>query len=157
MLVLSKLNAMNFLIKQFNELTITELYALLALRSEVFVVEQNCVYQDLDGIDQQSIHLLLYNELDLIGTLRIVPKGLIYNEIAIGRVCLTKEFRLKGNGKALMQAGIAYVMKDEKQAIRISAQAHLEKFYTDLGFKSTKKSYLEDGIPHIEMLLIKNN
>ena len=152
-----KLNSMNFSIKQFNELTTTELYALLELRSEVFVVEQNCVYQDLDGIDQQSIHLLFYNELDLIGTLRIVPKGLIYNEIAIGRVCLSKKFRLKGNGKALMEAGIAYVMKEEKQAIRISAQAHLEKFYAQLGFKSTGKAYLEDGIPHLEMLLIKNN
>lgn len=152
--MLFKLDEMNFLIKQFNELTTTELYALLALRSEVFVVEQNCVYQDLDGIDQQSIHLLFYNDLDLIGTLRIVPKGLIYNEIAIGRVCLAQNYRLKGNGKALMQAGIEYVMKGEKQAIRISAQAHLEKFYTNLGFKSTEKAYLEDGIPHIEMVLI---
>lgn len=145
---------MNVIIKKFNELTPFELYALLALRSEVFVVEQNCIYQDLDGVDQQSIHLLFYNELDLIGTLRIVPKGLIYNEIAIGRVCLDQNYRLKGNGKALMQAGIEYVMKEEKQAIRISAQAHLEKFYTDLGFKSTEKAYLEDGIPHIEMLLL---
>lgn len=145
---------MTILFKKFNELNPFELYALLALRSEVFVVEQNCIYQDLDGIDQQSIHLLFYNELDLIGTLRIVPKGLIYNEIAIGRVCLDQNYRLKGNGKVLMQAGIEYVMKEEKQAIRISAQAHLEKFYTDLGFKSTEKAYLEDGIPHIEMVLI---
>lgn len=140
--------------KKFNKLNPFELYAIMALRSEVFVVEQNCIYQDLDGIDQQSIHLLLYNELDLIGTLRIVPKGLIYNEIAIGRVCLAKKFRLKGNGKLLMQSGIDYVMKEGKQAIRISAQAHLEKFYTDLGFKSTGKAYLEDGIPHLEMLLL---
>ena len=145
---------MTILFKKFNELTPFELYALLALRSEVFVVEQNCIYQDLDGIDQQSIHLLFYNELDLIGTLRIVPKGLIYNEIAIGRVCLAKSFRLNGNGKALMQAGIDFIMKEEKQAIRISAQAHLEKFYTDLGFTSTGKAYIEDGIPHIEMLLL---
>ena len=145
---------MTILFKKFNELNPFELYALMALRSEVFVFEQNCIYQDLDGIDQQSIHLLFYNELDLIGTLRIVPKGLIYNEIAIGRVCLAQNYRLKGNGKALMQAGIEYVMKEEKQAIRISAQAHLEKFYTDLGFTSTGKAYLEDGIPHIEMLLL---
>lgn len=145
---------MTILFKKFNELNPFELYALMALRSEVFVVEQNCIYQDLDGIDQQSIHLLFYNELDLIGTLRIVPKGLIYNEIAIGRVCLAQNYRLKGNGKALMQAGIEYVMKEEKQAIRISAQAHLEKFYADLGFKSTGKAYLEDGIPHLEMLLL---
>lgn len=145
---------MTILFKKFNELNPFELYALLALRSEVFVVEQNCIYQDLDGIDQQSIHLLFYNELDLIGTLRIVPKGLIYKEIAIGRVCLDQNYRLKGNGKVLMQAGIEYVMKEEKQAIRISAQAHLEKFYRDLGFKSTGKTYLEDGIPHIEMLLL---
>ncbi len=144
---------MNVIIKKFNELTPFELYALLALRSDVFVVEQNCIYQDLDGIDQQSIHLLFYHESELIGTLRIVPKGLIYNEIAIGRVCLAREFRLKGNGKALMQAGIESIMKEEKQAIRISAQAHLEKFYSDLGFKATGKAYLEDGIPHIEMLL----
>lgn len=145
---------MTILFKKFNELNPFELYALMALRSEVFVVEQNCIYQDLDGIDQQSIHLLFYNELDLIGTLRIVPKGLIYNEIAIGRVCLAQNYRLKENGKALMQAGIEYVMKEEKQAIRISAQAHLEKFYADLGFKSTGKAYLEDGIPHLEMLLL---
>ena len=145
---------MTILFKKFNELNPFELYALMALRSEVFVFEQNCIYQDLDGIDQQSIHLLLYNELDLIGTLRIVPKGLIYNEIAIGRVCLAKKFRLKGNGKLLMQSGIDYVMKEEKQAIRISAQAYLEKFYLDLGFTSTGKAYLEDGIPHLEMLLL---
>jgi ElaA protein len=148
---------MNFSIKQFNELTNDELYGLLALRAEVFVVEQQCVYQDLDGVDQQSAHLLLTENDKVIGTLRIVPKGLIYNEIAIGRVCLSKKFRLKGNGKALMQAGIAYVMKEEKQAIRISAQAHLENFYAQLGFESTGKAYLEDGIPHIEMLLLKTN
>ena len=145
---------MTILFKKFNELNPFELYALMALRSEVFVVEQNCIYQDLDGMDQQSIHLLFSNELDLIGTLRIVPKGLIYNEIAIGRVCLDQNYRLKGNGKALMQAGIEYIMKQQKQAIRISAQAHLEKFYTDLGFTSTGKAYIEDGIPHIEMLLL---
>jgi ElaA protein len=148
---------MNFSIKQFNELTNDELYGLLALRAEVFVVEQQCVYQDIDGIDQQSAHLLLTENDKVIGTLRIVPKGLIYNEIAIGRVCLDANFRLNGLGKELMQVALNHCFESNINSIRISAQAHLENFYAQLGFESTGKAYLEDGIPHIEMLLLKTN
>jgi len=155
MLVSFKLDAMNFSIKQFNELTTFELYALLALRSEVFVVEQNCVYQDLDEIDQQSAHLLLTENEKIIGTLRIVPAGIIYKETAIGRVCLSANFRLNGLGIELMRFAMNHCFNEKINSIRISAQAHLEKFYAQLGFESTGKAYLEDGIPHLEMLSIK--
>lgn len=137
----------------FDELTGPELYKILAARAEVFVVEQNCPYQDLDYHDQQGWHLL--GETDSGETaayLRILPPGEKYAEAAIGRVLTGAYFRGAGIGRVLMREGIAHCQKlFPSVGIRISAQAHLKKFYGSLGFQTVSEVYEEDGIPHIEM------
>jgi ElaA protein len=135
----------------FNDLTAAQLYKLLALRQRVFVVEQNCAYLDADGVDPASRHL--WAETDRDGTVqayaRIVPAGIKFAEVSIGRVITAPEARGTGLGRELMERAIAACPAGP---IRIGAQAHLEKFYTELGFTRASEPYDEDGIPHIEML-----
>jgi ElaA protein len=142
--------------KHFSELTADELHDILQLRSEVFVVEQNCVYQDLDGKDKSAIHMVWRdNNQRMIGTCRVLPPGLSYQEVSIGRIVTSSAFRGKGFGHQLMQEVLHFVqIKFEHPNIRISAQSHLEGFYQVHGFESTGKEYLEDGIPHKEMVKI---
>jgi ElaA protein len=145
-------------IKSYEALTKDEFHALIALRMEVFVVEQNCPYQDLDGKDLLSFHLLLKDEKQqLIGTARILPAGLSYPEISIGRVLTNAPNRNKGLGHAIMKECINFVHQKwgDSIAIKISAQSHLQAFYNQHGFESTGKEYLEDGIPHSEMIMNK--
>lgn len=143
---------MNFDLKSFNELTTAELYALLKLRNAVFVVEQNCAYQDLDDLDQQSLHVLLKEEEQLLAYCRILPPNLVYKEPAIGRVVVDARSRKKELGKQLMKYSIIKTLElFENQTIVISAQKYLFQFYEDLGFKSTGEEYLEDDIPHVKM------
>lgn len=140
-------------IKSFEELTNQELYQMLRLRSEVFVVEQNCPYLDLDNKDQKGFHLLYYVDNELAGVTRLLPSGVSYNEISIGRVVIARTHRGLGLGKKLMEASIAGCEeKFGKAPIKISAQYHLSKFYQSLGFAEQGEVYDEDGIPHIEML-----
>jgi ElaA protein len=143
-----------FQIKHFNELSLLEFHDMVALRIQSFVVEQNCPYQELDGKDVNAYHVIGSNQKGaIVATARILLSGVSYPEISIGRVVVSPDYRLKKVGNLLMQECLQFV--DEhlgKQTIRISAQAHLEKFYCSLGFVFTGKSYLEDGIPHIEML-----
>ncbi len=140
--------------KSFLELTVNELYDLLALRAEVFVVEQDCVYQDLDGKDQSSLHLLGYENGQLIAYARILDKGLSYPEYSsIGRVVTSPKVRGRAIGYDLMRE--AYKSLSEaygEQAVKISAQAHLQGFYGKLGYAGMGEEYLEDGIPHIAMV-----
>ena len=143
----------SYTIKAFGEFTNLELYEMLRLRSEVFVVEQNCVYQDLDNKDPKSIHLLYYANDELAGCTRLLPTGLSYDDISIGRVVIAPTFRGLGLGKKIMEASIAGCQeKFGKSPIRISAQYHLSNFYQSLGFMEQGEPYDEDGIPHIEML-----
>jgi len=143
----------NYFIKTFNELTNIELYQILQLRSEVFVVEQNCVFQDIDNKDQQSYHHLCYVDGTLAGYTRLLPAGLSYKEISIGRVVSSPAFRGIGLGKELMQKSIEACEKVfEETTIRIGAQWHLSKFYNSLGFIESGEPYDEDGIVHIEMV-----
>ena len=148
---------MNWVIKSFVELTSTEVYEILQLRNEVFVVEQNCPYQDADGKDFQGIHVLGQNDFNqLVAYCRILPIGLAYSHSAsIGRVVNSSLVRGTGAGKKLMETAIHYAIKELKYPlITISAQSHLQRFYEELGFKRTdKKEYLEDDIPHREMEL----
>jgi ElaA protein len=140
---------------QFSELTPFQLYDLLALRAEVFVVEQDCVYQDLDGLDQQSLHLLTYNQKGkLVAYARILAAGLSYPDYAsIGRVVTSPTVRGGGLGYELMrQAYQVLVDAYGAQAVKISAQAHLQGFYGKLGYIGTGQVYLEDGIPHRAMI-----
>ncbi len=135
--------------KGFSELTVSELYAITQLRERVFVVEQNCVYLDADGLDPVCRHLWAERGGALRAYLRIVPAGTKWAECSIGRVITAPEARGTGLGRELMARGIAACGNG---AIRIGAQAHLEKWYGELGFTRASDVYDEDGIPHIEML-----
>ncbi|WP_242203287.1 GNAT family N-acetyltransferase [Aestuariivivens insulae] len=139
--------------KQFSELTIQELYDILQLRSEVFVVEQDCVYQDVDGKDQKALHVLGYKNENLVAYTRIFKPGLYFKEASIGRVVVAKNERQHKYGYDIMHASIKAV-KDyfNETVIKISAQCYLRNFYINLGFVAVGAAYLEDGIPHIAMV-----
>jgi ElaA protein len=140
-------------VKKFNELTTQELYGLLRLRSEIFVVEQDCVYQDLDGKDVKAFHVIGIKNNEVVAYTRIFKPGDYFKISSIGRVAVHKDHRKYGYGKDIMQASINAVNeKFKEQKIKISAQTYLGKFYTELGFKAIGRGYLEDGIPHIAML-----
>ena len=142
----------SFKIKRFNELSTSELYSLLQLRSEVFVVEQNCVYQDVDGKDNKAIHVLGYFDTELAAYSRLFDKGIYFEEASIGRVVVSPKHRDKKLGHDLMQVSIAAVKEHFKEHnITISAQEYLKKFYESHGFVQTSEMYLEDDIPHIQM------
>ena len=138
----------------YNELTTNQLYNILKLRAEVFVVEQNCAYQDLDNKDNKALHLIGEINNEIIAYTRIFKKGDYFTNSSIGRVLVKKEFRKKELGKVIMEKSIEIIKKNTKEEkIEISAQKYLTKFYKDLGFKKTGKEYLEDNIPHIKMIL----
>lgn len=142
--------------KPFSLLTPDEIYNILQLRSDVFVVEQNCVYRDADDKDQSSYHLCGWEDRQLVAYARILPPELSYTEASIGRVLTNAAFRRKGSGKELMEKAIEHTLQQfEVNSIRIGAQLYLHKFYSDLGFTQTSDIYLEDGIEHIEMLYKK--
>ncbi|MBC3807857.1 GNAT family N-acetyltransferase [Undibacterium seohonense] len=140
---------------QFSKLNAIQLYAILQARSAVFVVEQNCPYLDMDNVDQSCLHLIAWTEQQEVAAyLRIVPPGLKFNEASLGRVITTQIGRGAGLGKQLLQHGIAACQNAyPESAIRIAAQAYLEKFYQSFGFVTVSDEYLEDDIPHIDMLL----
>lgn len=141
-----------FKIKPFNELSTPELYEILKLRIEVFVVEQNCVYQDIDGKDSKAIHVLGYYNGDLAAYCRIFDAGYYFDEASIGRVIVSPKYRDKKFGHDLMKVAIEAVESNfNKKQITISAQMYLQKFYESHGFGKTSEMYLEDDIPHIQM------
>jgi len=143
---------MEFSIKDFNALTTKELFEIYKLRSEVFIVEQNCAYQDVDDKDLSALHVMLFSGPELAGYSRILPPGISYSEPSIGRVALRKKFRNKGSGKVLMKQSLNKTLELFKnQNIVISAQSYLIKFYNGLGFVQEGEEYLEDDIPHVQM------
>ncbi|WP_338409679.1 GNAT family N-acetyltransferase [uncultured Flavobacterium sp.] len=143
---------LTFKIKRFNELSVLELYNLLQLRSEVFVVEQNCVYQDLDGKDEKALHVLGFFENKIVAYTRIFNKGYYFDEASIGRVVVSSKVRAKKWGHELIKASIKAIDDEYKTtAITISAQEYLKKFYETHQFEQTSELYLEDDIPHIQM------
>jgi ElaA protein len=147
---------MKWEVKKFNELTGQEVYEILKLRNEVFVVEQQCIYEDCDDKDQKSYHLFGEENGVIVAYLRILEKGISYNEISIGRVLTGKMHRGRGLGKQMMLNAIDFIENNlGEKIIRISAQQYLLKFYSDLGFIKVSEMYLEDDIPHIEMLYKK--
>lgn len=142
-----------WLLKNFEALSPHQLYAILQLRNAVFVVEQNCVFQDADNYDQTSIHLMGFHQNRLAAYTRLVPAGVLYQQASIGRVVTAPFVRRSGAGRQLMQKSIesAYELFG-KQDIKIGAQLYLKKFYESFGFKQMSAVYLEDGIEHIYML-----
>ena len=144
---------MKFYSAPFSDIPAGKLYRILALRSDVFVVEQNCAYQDLDGKDEQSIWVWAEDETGNVhATARLLPAGISYNEISIGRVCTSMESRRTGLGKSLMEECLNQCeLIWGKQTITISAQQYLLKFYNELEFLEEGEMYLEDDIPHLKM------
>ena len=139
--------------KHFKDISAEELYKIIQLRISVFVVEQNCPYQDADGKDIKSQHVLGIQNGELIAYSRIVFPGVSYKEVSIGRVVTSLKIRNTGAGKILMKKTMEYIREEfGKVPIRIGAQLYLEKFYGGFGFIREGDEYLEDGIPHIIML-----
>jgi ElaA protein len=139
-------------VKPFNELSLKELYDSLQLRNEVFIVEQNCVYQDIDGFDEKAFHVLGYKDEKLIAYARLFGPGIKYSDCSIGRVVVRKSDRLNFLGKALLMQSILFLNnKYPSVSITISAQLYLKKFYEEFNFKPIGEIYSEDGIPHIKM------
>jgi ElaA protein len=146
---------LTFKIKRFNELSTQELYSVLQLRSEVFVVEQNCVYQDIDGKDAKAIHLIGTFEDEIVAYVRIFKPGDYFEQASIGRVVVKQKYRDQKWGYDLMNEAIqATQTVFNETKITISAQLYLKKFYENLGFIQTSEMYLEDDIEHIEMRII---
>jgi ElaA protein len=139
--------------KTFSELTTEELYSVLQLRSEVFVVEQDCVYQDIDYKDQKAVHVLGYANKNLVAYTRIFKPGDYFKEASIGRVLVKENKRQHKYGYDIMNASIQALQSYYKErTIKISAQTYLKKFYNNLGFNEVGEEYLEDGIPHVGMI-----
>jgi len=139
----------------FNELTLQQLYDIMVLRQEVFVVEQDCPYLDADGNDQHALHLMGCSaDGELLLYARLLPKGISYEKYnAIGRVVTSSKARGQGHGRPLMQKAIKETIRHFGEGtIKLSAQAHLEKYYGSVGFEAVGEGYLEDGIPHIGMV-----
>lgn len=140
-------------IKTFQELTTKELYDLIQLRLDVFCVEQNCVYQDLDGKDEKAIHVIGKKNHRIIAYTRVFKPGDYFKESSIGRVVVRKDERQHKYGYDIMKASIQAVKEYfNETTIKLSAQTYLRKFYNNLGFKEIGEEYLEDGIPHIAMV-----
>jgi ElaA protein len=140
-------------VKRFSELSLQELYGILQLRSEIFVVEQDCIYQDMDGKDKKALHVLGKKKGEVVAYTRIFKPGDYFKDSSIGRVAVHKNEREYGYGKKIMQASITAVEEYfNTSKVRISAQTYLLKFYGDLGFQAIGETYLEDGIPHIQMV-----
>lgn len=144
----------NWSLKKFEELSPYELYEILRLRSEVFVVEQNCVFLDQDNKDQLCWHYSGYIENQLAAYVRILPAGISYKEVSIGRVVTSPLFRRHGIGRLLMNNAVEATKElFGNQPIKIGAQLYLQQFYSSLGFIICSEIYLEDGIEHVEMIL----
>ena len=144
---------METFIKRYKDLTLNELYGILHCRQEVFVVEQNIIYQDLDYIDQHSTHIFLKDNDNIISYLRIIDPGVKYQETSIGRVLTLSCYRHKGLSRKLMKMAINEVKTKNEMPIKIEAQEYLINFYESLGFKSISKPFILEGITHVSMLL----
>lgn len=143
----------DILVKTFHELSLEELYGVLKLRSDVFIVEQDCIYPDIDDKDQKAIHILLKKNNIVIGYTRIFKPGDYFEQASIGRVVVSKTERHNQYGTKIMEVSMETIYKQlQTDVIKISAQVYLNDFYKNLGFKAIGECYLEDGIPHIAMI-----
>jgi len=138
--------------KAYDLLSVDELYQILKIRQEVFIIEQDCNYLDADGLDQYSQHLLCYKQAELIGYMRIYIKPDNLTHISFGRILVKKQFRGMGLGKELVQRAINLYAGLKNILISMSAQVYLIRFYEELGFNMVGEQYLEDEIPHVKMI-----
>ena len=145
---------MNWKLKKFDELTNSELYKILKERTLVFVVEQNCPYLEVDGKDPYSYHLFKEDNGEIVAYLRVLPAGVSYQEMSIGRVFVKKEYRGQGIAGELLQKGLDFIQHELKETkVKIQAQDYLRNFYSSFGFHPISGIYLEDNIPHVDMIL----
>ena len=145
---------MEFSIKHFSDLELQELYQTLELRAAIFVVEQNCVYNDLDGNDEQAYHLMAKEDNTIVAYARILPVNTRFSEASIGRLVVDKRHRFKGLARTVMQTASAFIFGQwPVPCIQISAQKYLKGFYASLAYTIISEEYLEDGIPHLKMEL----
>ena len=144
------------LYKKFNELTLEELYEILKLRSEVFVVEQKCIYNDIDGKDLTSSHIMIKENGKIKAYLRALQPGVSYEDASLGRVLVSPDARGKGYAKTIVTKGVEYILNNfNTTKITIGAQEYLKNFYSEIGFKPISEVYDEDGIPHLDMTFKK--
>jgi len=143
---------MKFHIKALEAINSIELHKIFKLRVDVFVVEQECSYEEIDNKDIKAKHIYLKDNDNIVAYLRVLPPGIAYKEASIGRVLVNSDYRGQAYGKQIMNKGIDYCKLHYSGNIKISAQAYLEEFYTSLGFEKVSNIYLEDNIPHIDML-----
>jgi len=142
------------LYNSFDEFTPRNLYDVLKLRQDIFIIEQNCIYDDMDGLDAKSRHVLLLDAGNILaGYLRILPPDIKFEEYSLGRIAVKKDYRGQGLGRKIVQKGIDTVRSSEARSIRIEAQAHLEDFYKETGFITVSGIYSVDDIPHLQMIL----
>ncbi len=142
---------MELRVKKYEELTLDELYAILRLRVSVFVVEQNCPYQELDSRDRQALHVYLEDEEGIAAYLRVLNRGAVFEEVSLGRVISVR--RRRGLGTRILTEGIRAAREHfQAEAIRIEAQVYAKGFYERQGFRQVSGEFLEDGIPHVQML-----
>ncbi len=143
---------MEKVIKKFDELTLNELYDIMKLRVDIFVVEQNCPYGELDNKDMESIHIFYKEDGEIAAYLRIIPKFLSYDSVSMGRICVKQELRSRKLGREIVKDAINYIEKDMKEyIITIGAQEYLKDFYASFDFKPISDVYDEDGIKHLDM------
>jgi len=144
---------MTFEFKHFSELSTDELYDILKLRAEIFVVEQDCIYNDLDGLDKDAVHQFLKKNNKIVAYSRLLKPGTRFPYYSIGRVVVKQTDRGTGIGIQMMKEAKKFIIdKWGAKKIKVSAQKYLRKFYEDLGFEVITEEYLEDGIPHYGML-----
>ncbi len=144
---------MKFEFKSFDELTHNELYDILQFRAEIFVVEQDCIYNDLDGFDKLAIHQFIKKDGNIIAYSRLLKPGTRFSEFSIGRVVVKQSERGTGLGIEMMEEAKKYIVNEwGATKIKISAQSYLQKFYENLGFEIVTEMYMEDGIPHYGMV-----
>jgi len=144
---------MQYVMKKFNLLSSIELHAILKLRQDVFIIEQACIYPDIDGHDEGAYHLMAFDRTGVVGCLRVLEQGVTFDEFSIGRVAVAQEHRRKGIAKEMMLQAIDFIGRNRKGTrIKISAQTYALPFYQQLGFVSAGDEYLEDDIWHVDMV-----
>jgi ElaA protein len=145
---------MKIIVKRFKELSVEEIYQILKVRADVFIIEQKCIYKDIDGKDEKAIHVLGKENNETIAYTRILQNDEQYNYPSISRVVVKKQNRGEERGKKIMKETIKYIVEELKEkTIVLAAQKYLEKFYRELGFIAEGEEYLEDEIPHQKMIL----
>lgn len=143
-------------LKKFEQLELEELYQILKNRVDIFVVEQDCAYPEIDGIDPKCYHLFKKDQAEIVAYARLVPKGVLYDQPAIGRIIVNRTYRKHGYGRELIDQAIKVITEDWAESeIKLQGQTYLREFYQSFGFQEISETYLEDGIPHVDMIYKK--